>query len=730
MRRPRRAGRAATGLLAALLLGSGWREARGEDLTGYVEAVVSDVSTTNTFSGLPVLQSDTRSVGERVNVTWTRALWPRLFLWTGGTFDRGDVSLSGDVLGRESTVTELRPFFGLRRTGPRQNAQVLWTRDQRRTESDPFVPTEVTHDSLFAAYNWTPVRGPRTRATYTHDTSQDNLGTTDLASDLADLSLVQDFGQDRFRASYRGTYTAQDDAIVRTEAKTVAHRGALQYDDVFAAQRIWLHSEYVVARRDTTLSSEGVGELVEPVFAVAGLSARDATPLDGPLTPLPSLVDDDTLTATGIDLGLPGPGDDTTPWSLGVDLGDVLGFDSLDVYVDRTIERPSVISAFTWRLYLSDDNLTWTPSQVLTATRFDGFQRRFELRLAPVSTRFAKLVVAPLTPGVPFATEFPDLFVTELRVGRRLTVPGATIDTADTTQTLQADARARLLSHRDLFYEGSFRGTESTGQAARWRASNGLSYVQPFAEVWTVSARAAYEQEHRATVDRTGLVYASSLAVSPVPRLRWTASFSGRQERIDNGLTSEQNSVFLYGTAGLYDGVDVQLGVGRSYLTDTFGRTTVADQIDVSATIVPRPELTFGLLYSDTSSSRVSGDVLGFFDLFTRAAEVNAAWTPFPTTYLYGSYRLEWRTDLDRDQVTNVVLSWAPFPLGDFRMSFSYNQIQRTLLDSDERSYGPSLRWDLNRRSYLQLSYRSLLDASFSQRLEDEVATATLHWGF
>ncbi|HET9300914.1 MAG TPA: hypothetical protein VFO11_13280, partial [Candidatus Polarisedimenticolaceae bacterium] len=684
---------------------------------------------TNTFPGLPALQSDTRSVGERVNVTWTRALWPRLFLWTGGTFDRGDVSLSGDVLGRDTTVTELRPFFGLRRTGPRQNAQVLWTRDQRRVESDPFVPTEVTHDSLFAAYNWNPTRGPRTRATYTHETEQDNLGTTDLASDLADLSLVQDFGE-RFRASYRGTHTAQDDAIVRTEAKTVAHRGALQYDDVFAAERIWLHSEYVVARRDTTLSSEGVGELVEPVFAVAGLSARDATPLDGPLTPLPSLVDDDTLTATGIDLGLPGPGDDTTPWSLGVDLGDVLGFDSMDVYVDRTIERPSVISAFTWRLYLSDDNLTWTPSQVLTATRFDGFQRRFELRFAPVATRFAKLVVAPLTPGVPFATEFPDLFVTELRVGRRLTVPGARIDTSDTTQTLQADARARLLQHRDLFYEGSFRGTESTGQTARWRASNGLSYVQPFAEVWTVSARAAHEREHRATVDRTGLVYASSLAVTPVPRLRWTASFSGRQERTNTGLSSEQNSVFLYGTAGLYDGVDVQLGVGRSYLTDTFGRTTVADQIDVSATIVPRYDLTFGLLYSDTNSTRVSGDVLGIFDLFTRAAEVNAAWTPFPTTYLYGSYRLEWRTDVDRDEVTNVVLSWAPFPMGDFRLSFSYNQIQRTLLQSDERSYGPSLRWDLNRRSYLQLSYRSLLDASFSQRLEDEVATATLHWGF
>jgi len=729
--RPRREGRAATGILAALLLVLvAWREARGEDLTGYVEAGVSTVSTTNTFPGSgPALQSDTRSVAERVNVTWTRSLFPRLLLWTGGTFDRGDVRLGGDVLGRDSTVTELRPFFGLRRIGPRQSAQVLWTRDQRRIESDPFFPTEDTHDSLFAAYNWTPLRGPRTRATYTHNTEQENLGTVDVSSDLADLSLVQDFTE-RFRASYRGTYTSQDDAIVRTQATTVAHRGTLQYDDVFAADRVWLHSEYTVARRDTTLSSEGVGELVEPIFAVAGLSARDATPLDGPLAPLPSLVDDDRLTATGIDLGLPGPAEDTTAWSLGLDFGDRTAFDSMDVYVDRTIERPSVVTAFTWRLFVSDDNLTWFPSQVLAASRFDAFQRRFELRFSPVTARYAKLVVAPLAPSVPFATEFPDLFVTELTAGRRLTVPGTTIETGDTTQTLQADARARLLQNRDFFYEGSFRGTDSTTQTARWRVSNGLSYIQPFAEVWTVSARAAYELEHRPTTDQSALVYASSLAVSPVPRLRWTAAFSGRREETENGLSAEQNSVFLYGSAGLYQGLDVQLGVGRSYLTDVFGRTTVADQIDLSATIVPRPDLTFGLIYSDTTSSRLSEDVLGVFDLFTRAAEANAAWTPFPTTYLYGSYRLEWRTDLDRDTVTNVVLSWSPFPLGSFRMSFSYNDIQRTFLESQERSYGPSLRWDLNPRSYVQLSYRSLLDASLSQRFEDDVATAVLHWGF
>ena len=721
--------RAASGLLAVLLLGGAWNEARSEDLIGYVEVFAADVSETDAFTGLPSVSTDTRQLARRLNFTWTRQLWPRLSLWAGGTFDQGDTRTTVDAFATDSTVTQVRPFVGVRRSGEKHNAQILWNRDQRTTESALFQPLELTRDGLLAAYWWNPTRGPDTRVTYTHNTEQDDLGTRDLESTLLDLSLVQRWN-DRFRASYRGTYNGQDDAVVRAESSIVSHRADVQYDDMWLADRVWFHSEYAATRRDTTLTAASTGELVEPLFAEEGLFERDTTPLDGQLANLDALVNEDTVTATAIDLGLPGLTEDTTPWSLGVGFGERMAFDALDVYVDRIIERPSVIQAFTWRLYLSEDNQTWTPSQILTAPRFDGFQRRFELRFPSVTASYAKLVVAPLAPSVAFADEYTDLFVTELSAGRRLTVPGSRLDTTDTTQTLTVDARARLLQNRAFFYEGSYRATDSSRTDVRWRASNGLSFIQPFAEVWTVSARAAHEQERQGPADRTALVYGSSLAVSPVPRLRWTVALSGRQDENEEGLSTEQNSVFLYGAAGLYEGVDVQVGVGRSYLTDVFGSTTVADQIDLSATVVPRHDLSLGLIYTDSSSERVSGDVLGLFDLFTRTAEVNAAWTPFPTTYLYGAYRLEWRSELARDEVTDLVLSWAPFPLGALRMSFTYNQIQRTLLDQDETSYGPTLRWNLNPRSFVQLSYRAFRDSSVIQRLDSDVVAATLRLGF
>jgi hypothetical protein len=63
-------------------------------------------------------------------------------------------------------------------------------------------------------------------------------------------------------------------------------------------------------------------------------------------------------------------------------------------------------------------------------------------------------------------------------------------------------------------------------------------------------------------------------------------------------------------------------------------------------------------------------------------------------------------------------------------MGVSYTQTRRTLLEREERAFGPTLRWNLNPRSYLEMAYRSLRDDSVTQRLNNDVATATIRWGF
>jgi hypothetical protein len=715
-------------VVAAALLGSSWLEARGEDLTGYVEATVADVENADGPPGSDPLDSEFRTSGQRLHFTWTRRLFPMLTFWAGGTFDRSDTRsvLEGEEF--RTDQQESRPFLGLRRQGTHHNGQVLWTGDDRRVDPEGGLSSRTRREGLFGAWTWRPRWGPTTRATATRATERDDAGTRDLTTRQLDL-LVSQVLRPELRASYRGAFSDNEDDVSGTVGRTLTHRGRLEYEDAWR-DRVWLRSDYNVVRRDSRLESRGLGELVEALFPLAGLFARDETPLDGPLDPLAALIDDDTATATGIDLGLASLPAEQRPWSIGLDLGDRIAPDVLFVWVDRTIERASLAASLTWRVFVSDDNLTWTPTQTIAAAPFDDFQRRFELRLTPVAARYVKVVVAPLTPDVPFSAELPDLLVTELSAARVLTAPGSTVEDGRTTQSLSADARARLLADLDFFYEGSVFGTIRSGEDLRWRSSNGLYYTQPFREVWRISARAAYEHADEARVESRALVYSSTLSVVPVPRLRWTLAFSGRREMADVLFGGDQDSVFLYGAAGLYDGVDVQLGVGRSWITDPTGRRLVSTQIDFTGTLQPRDDLTIGVAYLDSSSERLTGDVLGLFDLFTRYAEVNAGWTPFPTTYLYGSYRVEWRSETARDDVTTLVLNFAPFPAGALRLGMNYSQSRRTLTDRDERAYGPTLRWNLNPRAYLETSYRVIRDTSPSRRFDNDVLAATLRWGF
>jgi hypothetical protein len=63
-------------------------------------------------------------------------------------------------------------------------------------------------------------------------------------------------------------------------------------------------------------------------------------------------------------------------------------------------------------------------------------------------------------------------------------------------------------------------------------------------------------------------------------------------------------------------------------------------------------------------------------------------------------------------------------------MNFSYNEVYRSDIDSLEKTLTPSLRWRINPRSFLDVAYQKLTTDSIIQKLEREVVTATLRFGF
>jgi hypothetical protein len=175
------------------------------------------------------------------------------------------------------------------------------------------------------------------------------------------------------------------------------------YGNSWLDRRLTFSTDYTVNYRKSETTRSGAGELLEPVVPVAGLSSIDDTPARDPLPPDAALIDGDKLVPAGINLGLPGPGGDARLRNFGIDLGFATEINTIWVWIDREIP-PAIASAFSWRIYTSDDNLDWVLRQTLPSAPFGPFENRFEVRFTATVSRYVKLVVAPLNAGVPDAT--------------------------------------------------------------------------------------------------------------------------------------------------------------------------------------------------------------------------------------------------------------------------------------------------------------------------------------
>jgi len=701
---------------------------RAEDLTGYAEVTASDFESRQRVAGVPSVPSRTDAIGRRLYLSFRRQLFPRLALWGGGTFDDIDTTTRDSQGHFDNEITRLRPYFGLRRQTPTQHQQLLWSRDQTRTAAAGGPAVTTVRDGWFLTSGWRRPRLPNVRLSLFRTRDRDlDLGTLDRAAAGADLTATHAFGPP-LRATYRGSLSGQDDFLADTSIRSQAHTANLRFDDAWLDRRIALNTEYAVIYRSSQQRSATPGSLVLPLFPVTGLAARDETPLQGVLPPEPTLIDDDTATGGPVDLGLPGAGEDDTPWSLGLELEPDTTTNVVYVWIDREIVA-DVAASFQWAVFTSLDGLNWTPREVVGDAPFDTLLKRFEIRFADVATPYVKLGVAPLSAGVPFATDYPDLLVTELEAAFRAPFDAVRLEQSETIHTLAANTRVRLLAARDLHYEGHFQGSRSNDRPERWRISNGLSYAQPLGDGYAFSGRVAVERERRTQRVRETRVYAATLAVTPAPRLRYTLALSGNDAPDDDPEAGDTVSLYLYALAGLYEGVDVQVGVGRSYEDAAGGATREATQVTATARIVPTADWTFGLSYLDTTSEQISAGAAGL-DSFSRSAECTAAYAPVPTIYAQGSYRLEWLVGADRDRIANFQLSWMPLPAGMLRVGINYHETRRSELSGQERVFGPNLRWNLNRRSYLQVTWQDVRDESAIRRADDEILAATLRWGF
>jgi hypothetical protein len=461
------------------------------------------------------------------------------------------------------------------------------------------------------------------------------------------------------------------------------------------------------------------------LFPFAGLSGITDTPETIALDANLLLIDGNFASGAGINLGLPPLGGDARPRNMGLDFGAVTEVNTLLVTVDRDVTQ--VADSFSWRIYTSSDNLNWTLRQTVSPAVFSSLFPRFEIRFTNVTARYVKLVVAPLSPGTPFASGFPTILVTELQAELRKAATDVEGKVTRTTHRYNLNIRTKILETPFLAYEFSYflRKTDPSPLPTEYTVSNGLAFQHQFSKVFSGRARVAREDGQERAGSRLAYVYTASVTAVPLDTLNHTLIYSGVDETIA-GNTSVTNSVFLYNNAKLYEGIDLSIGGGASSTEIGTGQKTEQVQFNGNAAVVPHSAVTINLLYTGSTSTVKGGDIPGERETTNRSWEGNVALTPIPSVYLFGSHRVDRRFagDVLRKNTTrNYVLNFSPFPHGTLHLNFSYNETLRSEDDSRQRIITPSVRWNITPRSYLDLTYLKV--ATDSPVLSDDTRSTT-----
>jgi hypothetical protein len=388
-----------------------------------------------------------------------------------------------------------------------------------------------------------------------------------------------------------------------------------------------------------------------------------------------------------------------------------------------------VAPSFTWSIYTSPDNTdtsTWTLHATVVSAPFGIFEDRFEIVFPAIETQFIKVVTRPLSPAVPDASNFPNIFITELEAFTTLRVrPGETLRTENERLSYNLNLLGTVSDQTGVGYNLFYRFDESDPASQRRTSlTNGVYVNHIFNDALSGSAR-LFRDDRDETGEKRSVEhsYNTSLRAAYLEHLVHTLSYTGTRLDDRDGA-SYTNSVFLRNAARLYKGWDAFLDAGFSWDKDGSGNRARSTIARVGTNLLPHEKLNVNVNYLARWSDRSGGP-----GRFRQEGDAQAFFSPFRTLSLFGRVSV-----VDEEEETrsfqSYSLNWSPFPEGTLQFFFNYSEELRSVDDSRNRTYGPGLRWRIRRTTFLEVSYNQIRNDSDIERSEFNNLDALLRISF
>jgi hypothetical protein len=460
-----------------------------------------------------------------------------------------------------------------------------------------------------------------------------------------------------------------------------------------------------------------------PLLRSDGLSALDNTPEDGPaLSVNDALIDGNLIATAGLDIGT--AGDQTQLVNIGVDLGFPQAVDHIRIWVDRRLSA-IVADSFSWGVYTSPDNTdlsTWSLVATVSPAIYATFENRFDIFFPTVNTRFIKVVTRPLSPTVPGATDFTNIFVTEIQAFINQTGASDTTETSVTDHNYTLNLRGRLSDRTIVNYNLLYSQQNSDpDNDERTQLSNSVYLNHTFNNVFSANVNGQRGDTSVMDDDRTNYNYGASLKAAWLRTFDQSLTYTGRYEDGDLG-TAYQNSLFLRSNTILYRGWSAFFDLGYSWEKLPTGERITSSVIRPGTSIQPHRTLDMNLNFQFKRNEQSGGDI-GPSD--ETKWDVQAFYTPFSTLSLFGKLNGLHR-DGERDVFQQYTLNWSPFPDGDLQFFFTFNEVLMSENDRKQTVVGPGLQWRIGRHINLDMAYNWTDDDSDIQRIESNIFNSEL----
>ena len=543
---------------------------------------------------------------------------------------------------------------------------------------------------------------PKVRLRYNEYKNYDHLAVHKTDSKTTDFFGSTDYTYRFLNFNYEYKNNVLDDYFTESITDTDTHYGRVDFRKSFWKNRIATSGSYSITNTKSETKTGGQDvKYDEKNTAYNGLYVQDTTPVLSTLASMPALIDGIKITSAGINIGEFG----NTHQNIGVDLNYDTKVDLIYLYTTppNTFFNKDL---FTWAVYYSGDNLSWTEITSNANKNYDTIKERFEISFSPTTARYFKIVNT--------ANDTYKLYVTEIEARNYKTYSAfTTTETERTTQNTQANLRYKPTDWLSFTYdftqderktgqdqEEMEHESETTRRQTNYMNCRVERELHKYITAWAQYGR--WMEYYSETADKTTDIYLLHFLSSPLTTLDTDLSLNHTVSKEDGETQSKSSSALLQISAKLREGADlnVDANITRSENLGRQSETTtkfINSALRLELTRILTAEIEYDTNWIETQQSESDGDTTSR----TSRARIIFYWRPSHDFYFRGSYYID-RDEKAGEETTQQQynMNWLMTEKMQLYMGYTLDRN-----DAVSSTYSANLSWNLSRVFTLRFGY-------------------------